>query len=397
MAINTFTFGGVTSSDFGIYVSGEGLFNAPKRSAEVVSIPGRNGAFIVDSGSFENIEVTYRVFNHEKDLADFRTKLADLRSALASQVGYQRLTDTFHPNEYRMGAFLDGVEVNPIKYNTASEFEIKFNCKPQRFLTSGETAISVTSGDTITNPTLFESHPMLEVSGSGEINIGNKKVVVNNVQIGKIVVRNSSSIVGFNNTFTVDTQFANIGDEITFEKISVIDTWTIGTTGKIIYNGQSYTSLALTNRVGSPDTPVTFNYGTARTETNTETYNMTVVHHGISEATSGTITLSVAYDGADTFTVTAQSLPPNYVGQNLNKTYEESDAILDSTQYTVGNPLYIDLDIGEAYKIEMGSIVSVNDSIQMPAELPALVSGANTITYDNTITQLDIVPRWWRV
>ena len=59
--------------------------------------------------------------------------------------------------------------------------------------------------------------------------------------------------------------------------------------------------------------------------------------------------------------------------------------------------MYIDLDIGEAYKIEGNEPVSVNDAVVLPAELPTLSPGTNTITFDNTITQLKIVPRWWRV
>ena len=186
MAVNTFTFGGVTSSTYGIYVSGEALFNAPKRDAEVIQIPGRDGSFVLDRGSFENIEVTYRVFNQEKDLSDFRTKLANLRSALCSQVGYQRLTDTFHPDEYRMAAFIDGIEVVPVKYNTASEFEIKFNCKPQRFLTSGETAVAVASGGKVTNPTLFDARPQLQVVGYGTIDIGGAEIEVEMFRLAKL-------------------------------------------------------------------------------------------------------------------------------------------------------------------------------------------------------------------
>ena len=71
--------------------------------------------------------------------------------------------------------------------------------------------------------------------------------------------------------------------------------------------------------------------------------------------------------------------------------------LLDSTVSVLGNPVYIDLDIGEAYKIEGGSIVSVNDAVNMPANLPVLNPGSNTITYDNTFTDVKIVPRWWKI
>lgn len=145
MAIrNSITFGGVNSADFGIYISGEGVFNAPERDVEMIEIPGRNGELALDKGRFRNIEVTYPAFNFEpNDYDTFAQNLSDFRNAICSQIGYQRLTDTFHPGEYRMATYISGLEINPIKYNTASEFELVFNCKPQRYLTSGEEPITI--------------------------------------------------------------------------------------------------------------------------------------------------------------------------------------------------------------------------------------------------------------
>lgn len=145
MAIdNSITFGGINSADFGIYISGEGVFNAPQRDVEMISVPGRNGAIALDRGRFQNIEVTYPAFNYEADYDTFQQQLSDFRNAICAQKGYNRLSDTFHPDEYRMATYLSGLEVKPIKYNTASEFNIVFNCKPQRYLTSGEEEIDVT-------------------------------------------------------------------------------------------------------------------------------------------------------------------------------------------------------------------------------------------------------------
>lgn len=68
-----------------------------------------------------------------------------------------------------------------------------------------------------------------------------------------------------------------------------------------------------------------------------------------------------------------------------------------STKSALGEPLYFDLDIGEAYKEEDGEIVSVNNAVSFPTELPTLKPGANNITFDNTVQTLKIVPRWWKV
>ena len=140
---NSLSFGGVNSADYGIYITGEGVFNAPKRAVNMVEVPGRNGSIAIDQGHWENIEVTYPAGTFGMDEQEFRTALSNFRNAIASQVGYQRLTDTYHPDEYRMAIYTDGLEVEPTTYNKAGEFELKFNCKPQRWLTSGEIPVTI--------------------------------------------------------------------------------------------------------------------------------------------------------------------------------------------------------------------------------------------------------------
>lgn len=141
--LNYIVFGGVDSRDYGIYISGEGVFNAPERDVEVVNIPGKDGDLLIDRGRFLNIQVTYPGFNFEPDLSTFAERLRAFRAALASQIGYQRLEDSFHPDEFRMATFRSGLDINPVMYNTASTFDIVFDCKPQRFLKSGEEEITI--------------------------------------------------------------------------------------------------------------------------------------------------------------------------------------------------------------------------------------------------------------
>ena len=170
--LNHLKFDGVDSSDFGVFISGAGAFNAPARRGEVISIPGRNGSLFMDEGAFENIEVSYPAFIGTGYENIFRTALASLRSELTSRGNYKRLMDTYNPDEFRLGIYRSGLEVTPKVITRAGEFTIKFDCKPQRFLVSGETPQRFTSNGTITNPTLFESSPIIKVTGNGTVAIG---------------------------------------------------------------------------------------------------------------------------------------------------------------------------------------------------------------------------------
>lgn len=172
------TFGGVSSDTYKVYISGESVYNAPARDVNMVTVPGRNGTISIDNGRFENIEVTYPAFCWGSDQAAFADRVSDFRNALMALRGYQRLTDDFHPGEYRMGIFREAFEVTPTIYNTAGEFEVVFDCKPQRWLTSGETAVAVSSGSTITNPTSFASEPLIKITGDGTLYVGEYSLVI---------------------------------------------------------------------------------------------------------------------------------------------------------------------------------------------------------------------------
>lgn len=137
-----FTFDGETSTDYGVQILGEGVFNAPEREVEMINIPGRNGAFALDKGRFENIDVKYPANIIADSTADFAEAVSDLRNFLCSRKGYCRLTDDYHPDEYRMAVYREGLEVDE-RVLRAGDFDIVFDCMPQRFLTSGEDPITI--------------------------------------------------------------------------------------------------------------------------------------------------------------------------------------------------------------------------------------------------------------
>lgn len=170
--LNHLTFDGVDSSDFGVFISGAGAFNAPARRGEMVTIPGRNGSIFMDEGAFENIEVSYPAFIGTDYEHIFRAALASLRSELTSRGNYKRLTDTYNPDEFRLAIYRSGLEVDPKVITRAGNFTMKFDCKPQRFLVSGEIPQIFTAPGTITNPTLFASSPIIKVTGNGTVAIG---------------------------------------------------------------------------------------------------------------------------------------------------------------------------------------------------------------------------------
>ena len=170
--MNSFEFDGINSLDYGLMITEEAAFNAPKRVYEMISIPGRNGDLALDEGRYENIPVTYSAGMVGRNESAFAEKIAALKNAILSVKGYKRLTDTYNPDEFRLGIYKSGLEVDSIYKLKGGKFSIQFDCKPQRFLVSGETAQTFTASGSITNPTNFDSSPLLEVVGTGTVKIG---------------------------------------------------------------------------------------------------------------------------------------------------------------------------------------------------------------------------------
>ena len=405
-----FIFDGENSRDYGAYITDVEVFGAPKRKVQMISIPGRNGDYALDEGSFENITVKYECALGAGSESDFNDGISDFRNWLASKVGYKTLSDEINTGEFRKAVFLDGMEVPTLNKKTGT-FDVLFDCKPQRFLDSGETPVTLTSGDTITNPTLFDASPLLQVWGYGDINLNNETVIVNDVPIGRVILANAEQTdggrtyyTGNQYTFTIDPSALDTGDDI-------YGMYMDG--NRLIGRGLTYTIYALTEPGYGPLTGTVarnsehafdFEYGTADTFTivnNNQQYE--ILRLSDVQTITGVLKyrIEVAYDGDRTITVT-----PHYTGTTFTEGIQPQGILFglghdtvygDSTVSSLGTPLFIDLDIGEAYKEENGEIISSNTGVFLPAELPTLKAGSNTITFDNTVTQLKIVPRWWKV
>lgn len=398
----TLNFDGQSSGTYGVYITGDAVFNAPERDVEIIKIPGRNGAFALDNGRFENIEVTYPAGIFAETEADFAAAISDFRNYLCSRKGYCRLTDDYNPDEYRLGIYKSGLEVNP-EFLKAGQFNITFECKPQRYLTTGENPITVTSGDTITNPTRFDSSPIFEIDGYGAINVNDNHINVENVLIGDISVtapweRNEYGYI-LQTTYTINltnTSLLNAGDTISLKDAR--DTFAIKLPKNnpqnvnVIYNTR--TNIKVTHTLSAPYMvfnialdEIEFQYGTPFSWTAELDVAVTMTGAGA----IGDEIITINYSGGDTIDITLSLLPASDSRQLLIPSF-----IGNSTQIATSTK-YIDFDIGEAYIMDHGETILINNSVQLGSDLLKLTPGENEITFDNTITNLNIVPKWWKV
>ena len=415
-AYKSLTFDNKTSREFGVYITGEAVYNAPEREVEMITIPGRNGAFALDKGRFENIPVKYPAGMFGDSETNFRTALSDFRNFLCSKKGYCRLTDDYNPDEYRLAVYKSGLEVDKVR-DIAGEFEILFDAMPQRWLTSGEVKQTIAaSGDAISNPTLFSSKPLLEVVGYGTIGFNGYEIELANETVGDVDIPEGSSYnapyditfpsvyIAQGDDIEIDGAFINLS----FQRKTSPGNYSFSSGDSSITSWSGYASASptiassglYTGTVRIPfTTPFEPDYGTFEARTVTCTARLCFKRNGTDYFHNVTITAKLRYGDPDDDTVRI-----DYSLSNMNSSIVlsgvlcgTSGGVIHSTATTYGNPTYIDCDLGEAYAINNNVVSSLNSYIDLGSELPTLAPGSNTITFDNTITSLKITPRWYKL
>lgn len=189
--INSVTYNGVTSTSLGVFVGGAGVFGAASLDITKYEIPGRNGDLIIPNNRYKNITISYPAFIP----SDFETRVQMIRNWLTSSTTYARLEDTYDADHFRLAIMSEEQGFEPVQFNTGANFEIIFDCKPQRFLVSGETW---ETGGSLTNPTQFDAKPLIEFSNPS---------VGSTITIGGNTL---TAVRSYSGTVTIDCETQNI-------------------------------------------------------------------------------------------------------------------------------------------------------------------------------------------
>lgn len=177
MSMNRFVFGNMNSAHYNVTLFEGQTENAPSLGYSAVNIPGKSGDIVMSTGKYPNIEHTYYGLIYK----DYTQNISAFKSGLLSQVGYQRLEDTFHDDEFYLAYFDSVLDIEKSLDGTMGKFEIEFERKPQRFLKSGELVQTFTQSGAIYNPTMFDSRPLIRVYGAGTLGIGSDSVTITTV------------------------------------------------------------------------------------------------------------------------------------------------------------------------------------------------------------------------
>ena len=168
------TIDGKPTSDFGIFISGVGIYNAPERDVDSVSIPGRNGDLTIDKGRFKDIKITYPCYI----VQEFADKFSAFKSYLLSRRGHFRLEDDYDADHYRRAYYKDSIEPETQILHRVGKFNIAFICDPRRFLKSGDNVNVLTSNGSLFNPTYYDAKPLIRAYGTGSFTVNDITVTI---------------------------------------------------------------------------------------------------------------------------------------------------------------------------------------------------------------------------
>lgn len=199
-------FGGKYSDDIGVKVEEPPSYQWPEKQNDHKKIIGRNGDIITSQRRYENVEKKYKISAYDGvDYYSVAKKVSAWLHPIDSE-DYVRLEDSYEPDIFMLAAYEESNSLENI-LATAGKCEITFNCKPQKFLVSGDREIAITqSGQVINNPTNNNALPIISFYGAGTITINGVELIVHK-NFNKIIFNaesvNALDVSGYNMNYFI--------------------------------------------------------------------------------------------------------------------------------------------------------------------------------------------------
>lgn len=176
MLNETFYLDGIDARSAGIQLQAPIEFSEAVPVVEAQTIPGRNGDLIWETGSYENRSGSASCFCLQKDV---EKAVSSAGRFLMGKKGYRRLETSDDPDHYWMARVENSPQI-AMRLRSLSPFDIGFDCKPQRFVKTGEMPIVFAESGTIFNQYGQTALPFITIygQGAGRLTIGDCVVEV---------------------------------------------------------------------------------------------------------------------------------------------------------------------------------------------------------------------------
>lgn len=188
-------FNGVSSETLweNVYVTSCPEIPTAVQRYEQIEIPGKNGIIIQPKGTYENVTKEYVLAIGDK--RDDYPKIIDnlarwLNQTPARKDNYMTLSDDFAPDYYRLAVYDSDTDVRNINtmFGTVT---LKFNCRPEKFLFSGDGEVKFDDSGSIYNPGR-PSKPLIRLykySGESTLKVNDTEIsIAKNLKSGYVYI-----------------------------------------------------------------------------------------------------------------------------------------------------------------------------------------------------------------
>lgn len=195
MPNETFYLDGIDAQSASIYLQKPIVFSEAVPNIESKTIPGRNGDLIFETGSYKNRRGSASCFCLQEDV---ETAVSSAGRFLMRKKGYRRLETSDDPNHYWMARVENSPQME-MRIRVLAPFEIGFDCKPQRFLKSGENKTSFTASGSLSNQYGQVALPLITLYGQGAGTLTIGSCVVEVIALNEVLYLDSDTQNAYNN------------------------------------------------------------------------------------------------------------------------------------------------------------------------------------------------------
>ena len=176
MITKYFVLDGESSEQYGIAMQGPPVFSAPKPKMTKVSVSGRNGDLVFYEDAFENVECELRCYSLHGQVFDL---VSDANIWLAKK-GYRKFSFDGDDNSYRLAIVTNAAEC-AVRMYYLDPFVITLDCKPQKYLESGDIPIAFTTSGSFDCPA-YSGLPLMRIYGTaGTVSVNGKSIVFSSI------------------------------------------------------------------------------------------------------------------------------------------------------------------------------------------------------------------------
>lgn len=154
-----FSLNGVSAKSKGIILQKPIEFSEAQPNITTTTVAGRDGEFHIVDGTYKSR--TAKATCYALDNSDVAIKMQSIMEYLFGGMSVKKLSTD---DTYYWRALVKSAGALSPKMQLLNVFNIAFTCEPFRYLVTGDTALTLASGDSITNPTNFESEPLIYIT-----------------------------------------------------------------------------------------------------------------------------------------------------------------------------------------------------------------------------------------